>query len=76
MPTIRRIAVLFALFILIVFAIFLFNQTVQIVQSARTVHPLLGQGVLWALIFTYAFLLIVPAYLWFRLPKRMLPPSS
>ena len=72
----KRIATLLALFILVVFTVFVFNQTVQIVQSARAVHPLFGDGVLWALIFLYAGLLITPAILWLRLPKRMLPPAT
>lgn len=73
--TVIRIAVLFALFVLVVFGIFVFNQSVQIVQSARAVHPMFGDGVMWALIFTYALLLITPMVLWFRLPKRILPPA-
>src|SRR3954454_5814083 len=74
--TVKKIVVLIALFILVVFAIFVFNQTVQIVQSARAVHPVFGDGVLWALVFLYALLLVTPAVLWFRLPKRMAPPAS
>ena len=73
---VKRIALLVAMFILIVFAVFVFNQTVQIVQSARAVNPIFGEGVMWALIFTYGFLLVVPVFLWFRLPKRMLPPAA
>lgn len=72
---VKRIALLLALFIVIVFAVFVFNQTVQIVQSARTVNTVFGDGVMWALIFTYSLLLIAPLVLWFRLPKRMLPPA-
>lgn len=74
--TLRRILLLFALFILVVFGVFLFNQTMQIVQSARAVNPTLGDGVLWGLIFLYAALLITPLVLWFRLPRRMSPPST
>lgn len=73
--TIRKIGLLFALFILIVFAIFVFNQTVQVVQAARSVHPVFGEAVLWGLIFTYTALIITPIVLWFRLPKRMAPPA-
>ena len=73
--TIRRIALLVSAFILLVFALFLFNQTVQIIQSARAVNTTLGEGVKWALIFSYCLLIIVPVFLWFRLPKRMLPPA-
>ncbi len=72
--TLRRIAVLVSLFILIVFAVFLFNQTAQIVQSARTVNRTFADGVMWALIFLYSGLLLAPIVLWFRVPKRKTPP--
>jgi hypothetical protein len=74
--TAKRIALVVAAFILVVFAIFLFNQTMQIVQSARAVNVVFGDGVLWGLIFTYCILLTTPLVLWFRLPKRMLPPEA
>lgn len=74
--TIKKIAVTLAAFILVVFAVFLFNQTMQIVQSARAVNPLFGDGVMWALIFLYAALLVTPFVLWFRLPKRIMPPIA
>jgi hypothetical protein len=71
---IKKIALPIAIFIVVVFAVFVFNQTVQIVQSARAVNVVFGDGVMWALIFTYCLLLLVPLVLWFRLPKRILPP--
>lgn len=74
--TIKRIALLIALFIIIVFVVFVFNQTVQIIQSARTVNPVLGDGVMWGLLLGYCLLLITPVVLWLRIPKRMLPPAS
>jgi hypothetical protein len=73
--TLRRIAVFLSLFILVVFGIFLFNQTVQIVQSARTVNVRFGDGVMWGLIFLYSALLLAPIVLWFKVPKRKAPPS-
>ena len=73
---VKRIALLVALFILIIFVVFVFNQTVQIVQSARAVNTTFGSGVMWTLILLYCVLLISPVVLWFRLPKRMLPPAS
>jgi hypothetical protein len=48
----------------------------QIVQSARTVNVMLGNAVLWGLVFTYCILLATPFVLWFRLPKRILPPET
>jgi Domain of unknown function (DUF697) len=73
--TVKRIAVLVASFIIMIFTVFVFNQTVQIIQSARTLNPVFGDGVMWALIFIYALLLAAPVVLWFRLPKRKLPPA-
>jgi hypothetical protein len=60
---------------LVVFVVFVFNQTVQIVQSARSVNVVFGEGLMWALIFTYGILLMAPVAIWLRLPKRMLPPA-
>ncbi len=74
--TIRKIAFTLAAFVLLVFVVFLFNQTMQIVQSARGLNPVFGNGVMWALIFLYLALLLTPFALWFRLPKRILPPAS
>src|SRR6202521_5816733 len=74
--TVKKILLVVATFILLVFAVFLFNQTMQIVQSARTVNLALGNAVLWGLILTYSILLATPFVLWFRLPKRILPPET
>jgi len=73
--TLKKIVLVLSIFLLVVFAVFLFNQTVQIVQSARNVNNTFGNGVLWALLFLYSVLLVTPLVLWFRLPKRILPPS-
>jgi len=74
--TAKKIALVLAAFVLVVFTIFLFNQTMQIVQSARALNPVLGNGLMWGLVFTYGILLTTPFVLWFRLPKRMLPPET
>ena len=47
--TIKKIVLTVAAFILVVFAVFLFNQTMQIVQAARSLNPVFGQAVMWAL---------------------------
>ncbi|MGA2338240.1 MAG: hypothetical protein ABSG08_22940 [Terriglobales bacterium] len=74
--TAKKIVQVVAAFIVVVFAVLLFNQTLQIVQSARAVNVVFGNGVMWGLIFTYCILLTTPLWLWFRLPKRMLPPET
>jgi hypothetical protein len=74
--TAKRIALAVAAFILVVFVVFLFNQTMQIVQSARTVNLGFGNAVLCGLVFIYCILLAAPLVLWFRLPKRILAPAT
>src|ERR1017187_2982104 len=74
--TAKKIVLVVAAFIVVVFTIFLFNQTTQIVQSARAVNVVFGNGVMWGLIFVYCILIATPLWLWFRLPKRMLPPET
>ncbi len=76
MATIRKVSLLLAGFVLLIFMIFVFNQTLQIVQSAKAVNLIFGNGVLWALIFMYCALLLTPVLLWFHLPKRVLPPAE
>jgi len=74
--TISRIFLFISLFLLVAFTIIVINQTAQVVQLARGVHPRLGDAVLWGLIFAYAVLLLMPAVLWLRLPKQLRPPAS
>jgi hypothetical protein len=74
--TAKKIVLVVAAFIVVVFSVFLFNQTMQIVQSARTINAGFGNGVLCGLLFTYCILLTTPFVIWFRLPKRMRPPET
>jgi uncharacterized protein DUF697 len=74
--TVKKSILVVAAFVLVVFTVFLFNQTMQIVQSARTVNLAFGNAVLWGLVLTYCILLATPFVLWFRLPKRILPPET
>lgn len=71
---VKRISLLLALFIVLVFAVFVFNQTVQIVHSASVISPVLGRVVGWSLVLVYGILLLSPVVLWLRLPKRMRAP--
>ncbi|MGH7501973.1 MAG: DUF697 domain-containing protein [Longimicrobiales bacterium] len=74
--TIVRVAVLLALLAVAAFVVFMVGETAQVVALATQVHPTLGQAVLWALLFTYAFCVIVPFWLLIRLPKPLVPPES
>jgi hypothetical protein len=73
--TLKKMLLMVSIFIIVVFGVFLFNQTAQIVQSAKSVNPTFGNAVLWGLVFLYCALLITPLVVWFRLPSRMVPPA-
>lgn len=74
--TLVRITLLMSVFALVVFTVIVINQSVQVIQLARGVHPLLGEAVLWGLVFLYSLLLLTPAVLWLRLPKQLQPPAK
>jgi hypothetical protein len=62
-------------FVLVVFIVIAFNQTIQVIQFARGVHPLLGTAVFWGLVFVYSALLLIPLAMWVWLPKQLQPPA-
>lgn len=71
-----RAAVLLSVALVIVFVVFLINQTAQLVELAARVSPTFGDAVLWGLVFILGACLIVPAVLLLRLPKPIAPPAS
>lgn len=72
----RGILVLIALFLTVAFGVILANQTLQLALFAERFHPAAGDAVFWALVFTYAALLLVPLYLLLRLPRSLIPPDE
>jgi hypothetical protein len=72
----RTAALLLSLFLVAAFAVFLVNQTVQVVGLADRIHPVLGTGVLWGLLLLYAACVLVPLVTMLRLPKPPSPPAS
>ena len=74
--TARRILVLLSLFVIVAFVVSLVNQTAQVVALAERVSPLAGQALFWLLIFVYAGCLLVPVWLFLRLPRPLTPPAS
>ena len=72
----RIFFILAAVFILLGVVLFVINQTNQVVQLARSLNESFGQAVLAALLFFYAIVLMVPVYLFLRLPKSLKPPAS
>ncbi len=74
--TIKKIGLLASILILLLFILFVINQTAQVVQLAEKVTPSFGRLVLWVLLFVYAVLILVPVFLFLRLPKSLMPPKS
>jgi len=72
--TVIRISLLMSALVLVVFMVVVFNQSVQVIQLARGVHPLLGKAVLCGLVGVYSALLLSVAYVWLQLPKQLQPP--
>ena len=73
---VARLSALAAALVLVVFTIFVVNQTAQVVALARTVDPAFGQAVLVALLVVYAGVVLVPVALFLRLPKTLRPPAD
>jgi hypothetical protein len=71
-----RLALVASLLVLVVAAVFVVNQTAQVVALASTVSPTLGRVVLIALLLVYAGAVLVPAVLFFRLPRTLVPPAD
>ena len=72
----KTITLFVSTLILLLFILFVINQTAQIVQLADRVSPSFGHFVFWALLICYAILLSIPVLLFLRLPKSLTPPKS
>jgi Domain of unknown function (DUF697) len=73
---IRLVALFAGGTVVLSFAVLVVNQTAQVVQLARTLHPTLGTPTLVALLAAYAGLIGVPVALVLRLPRPLVPPQS
>jgi len=72
----RKTAVVGALLILVLFVVFVINQTVLIVSLADRLHPVLGSAVLGILVLIYAACIFIPAYLLLKMPSPAKIPRS
>jgi Domain of unknown function (DUF697) len=73
---VRRLALVGAGLLLVVAAVFVVNQTAQLVALAGTVSPALGRAVLIGLLGVYAGVVLVPVVLFFRLPRALARPAD
>ncbi len=76
MVSFKKIALLASVIVLLFFVLFVVNQTAQVVQLAAHASPLLGHAVFWTLLVLYAVLILVPVFLFLRLPRSLTPPAS
>jgi hypothetical protein len=74
--TLKKIILFISILILLLFILFVVNQTGQVVQLADKVSPSFGSFVFWALLIVYAILLLIPILLFIGLPKPLIPPKS
>lgn len=74
--SIKVILVSGSLVVLLLFGLFVVNQTVQIVDLASRADPILGTAVLWTLLCIYAAALLVPVIVFLRLPAPLRPPKA
>jgi hypothetical protein len=72
----KRIVIPVAVLVVIAFALIVARETREVVLLAGSIHPLLGQLVLWLLLLTYTVCVALPVVAFARLPKRLVPPSA
>lgn len=70
--------IIFALlaFVLLFICIVLVGNIVQIADAADRIHLGLGQPVFWILIAAFSIAAATPFYLYFKLPKALIPPAE
>jgi len=73
---VKRLGLVAAGLLLLVAAGFVVNQTAQLVALAGTVSPALGRAVLIGLLCVYAGVVLVPAVLFWRLPRALVLPAD
>ncbi len=74
--TLKKIVISASILILLLFILFVINQTAQVVQLAEKVTPSFGNLIFWTLLIVYAVLILIPIILFLRLPKSLIPPKT
>jgi len=75
----KHAAVIFlslSVLILAAFVVVLINQTAQLVELARTLHPRLAPVVLYGLLALYAIAILIPVVLFITMPRTLRPPET
>lgn len=72
----KKIIFMISSLIIILFIVFLINQTAQIVELSKNVSEDFSKFVLFFLIIIYSLLIIIPIYLFISLPSSLKIPES
>jgi hypothetical protein len=71
-----RLVTLISLFVILGFILLVINQTAQVVLLAKSFNPSLGTGLLYGLLGFYALVILIPLFLFMRLPRSLRPLES
>ncbi len=74
--TIKTLVMLGSGLVLLSVTVVVVNQTAQVVQLAKEVHPVLGSVTLWGLMLSYTALIGVPLVMIVRMPRPLSPPKN
>lgn len=71
-----RIFALICIVLLLYLGVVITASIVQLADAADRIYLGLGQPLFWGLIMVFAFLVVTPVALYFRLPKPLIPPAE
>src|SRR5579875_2479762 len=74
--TVKTLLLLGSSLVLLSFGVFVVNQTAQVVELSRQVHPTLGRVTLYGLLIVYTGLIGAPLVIVLRMPRALKPPAS
>jgi len=72
----KKILLFLAIFVIVSFLLFMFNQVLQVSQFAAGFNPHFGQFLFVFLLIFLSGLMLVPVIMYIRLPARLTPPKT
>jgi len=72
---IKKFLTLLSLVIILIFVIFVINQTATIVDLAENINSQFGKIVLYSLLVIYLIIVLVPLFILFRMPRKLIAPK-
>jgi hypothetical protein len=74
--TVKTFALFASGLLILSFTVIVVNQTAQVVQLTKTVHPVFGTVTLWGLLIAYGGMIGVPVVMLMRMPRPLSPPAT